>query len=93
MSPRLTPDRVRRKLLLAVGKRVSWSIVLAGPPLAGWAPLRRNTGERIWLRVSGGRPVLRYTEPRVYRDAKNALTPNEALALKCEFYYQEKTHD
>ena len=49
---RLTPDRVRRKLLLAVGKRVSWSIVLAGPPLAGWAPLRRNTGERIWLRVS-----------------------------------------
>jgi hypothetical protein len=62
---RLTPDRVRRKLLLAVGKRVSWSIVLAGPPLAGWAPLRRNTGERIWLRVSG------------------------ALALKCEFYYQE----
>ena len=89
MSPRLTPDRVRRKLLLAVGKRVSWTIVLAGPPLAGWAPLRRNNGERIWLRVSGGRPVLRYTEPRVYRDAKNALTPNDALALKCEFYYQE----
>jgi len=87
---RLTPEQVRRKLLLVVGKRLSWCITLDGAPLAGWAPLRRNTGQRLWLKVKG-RPILRYTEPRVYRDAQNALTPNEALALKCEFYYQEKT--
>ena len=86
-APRLTPERARRKLLLVGGRTISATIELDGPPLAGWAPLRRNTGNRVWLKCKG-RPHLRYTEPRAFRHAADALTPSEAAELRLEFFYR-----
>ncbi len=85
---RMTPDRVRRKLLLVVGRTISANIMLDGPPLAGWAPLRRTTGNRVWLKC-WGRPGLRYTEPKAYRAAVDALTPTEAADLRLDFFYRK----
>ena len=81
----MTPARVRRKLLLVVGRQVSNTLRLDGPPIAGWAPLLRNTGSRAWLKCHG-RPGLRYTEPRAYRCAVNTLSPTESKDLWDDFF-------
>lgn len=91
-SPRLTPDRVRRKLLLVVGRQASNTLALDGVPLAGWMPLLRTSGptagRRVWLKCKG-RPHLRYTEPEAFRHAADALTPSEAEQLRLEFYRRD----
>lgn len=91
-SPHLTPERVRRKLLLVVGRQVSATLALDGVPLAGWMPLLRTSGptagRRVWLKCKG-RPHLRYTEPRAFRHAAAALTYSEAEQLRLEFHRRD----
>lgn len=85
MSVRLTPERVRRKLVLVVGRSISRTMRIHGAPLAGWAPLRRDSGQVLWLKCYG-RPGLRYTEPAAYRHAVNALTPSESREVRDDFF-------
>ena len=81
----LTPARVLRRLLIVVGRRMSSSMRIDGPPLAGWAPIRRASGTLAWLKCYG-RSALRYTEPEAYLHARRALTQGEALQLRQDFY-------
>ena len=83
---RPTLARVRRRLLLVVGRGASKASRLDGPPLAGWQAVLRPNGTRWWLRCYG-RTVCRYTEPRVYREARLALSPSAARDLHDHFFY------
>jgi hypothetical protein len=74
-GPPLTPERVRRKLLLVVGRQV---LRTSGP----------TAGRRVWLKCKG-RPHLRYTEPRAFRHAAAALTYSEAEQLRLEFHRRD----
>jgi len=87
VTVRLTPARVRRKLLLVVGRQRFSTMTLGGPPIAGWCAVYRATGNIVWLKCHG-RPGLRYTEPRAYRHAVNTLSPAESKDLWDDFFHR-----
>jgi len=81
---RITRTRVSRRLVNAIGRVHASTMRMEGPPLAGWARFRRPNGSFLWLRCRG-RVGVRYTEPKVFRQADAALSPDERRQLLEEF--------
>lgn len=91
-NARCRADEYRRKLVSIVGRTASPRYVIHPVELAGYVRVLNIPSDiTLWLRVRG-RAAFRYTEPKAYRQALDACTPDELSQLWREAlaYYPEE---